>query len=136
MAERDPEKDIDLNSKNDDHASGPVTTLEEKELGARPSSLHSSTHSSMTAHDHEHDHEDSPRHSLSRITSVERVAVKVPRSKRRGLFGTLTILAEVEDPKGYSRKVKWFITFIVAFAAAAAPLGSAIFFRMLTPPPN
>lgn len=134
MAERDPEKDVDLDSKNDGHASGPVATLKEKELGPRPSSLHSSTHSSMTAHDHEHDQEESSRPPVTRTTSVERVAVKVPRSKRRGLFGTLTILAEVEDPKGYSRKVKWFITFIVAFAAAAAPLGSAIFFRRLTLP--
>lgn len=55
--------------------------------------------------------------------------VKVPRSQRRGLFGRFTILAEVEEPKHYTRRTKWFITFVIALAAAAAPLGSAIIFR-------
>ncbi|KAK2839362.1 hypothetical protein FQN49_006213 [Arthroderma sp. PD_2] len=53
--------------------------------------------------------------------------VSVPRGKRRGLFGSLTLLAEVENPKHYTRKTKWFLTFVVAIAAAAAPMGSAIF---------
>ena len=61
--------------------------------------------------------------------SATPVAVKVPRSQRRGLFGKFTILAEVEEPKHYPRRTKWFITFVVAMAAMAAPLGSAIFFR-------
>lgn len=56
--------------------------------------------------------------------------VKVPRSQRRGLFARLTILAEVEDPKHYSQRVKWYITFVIALAAVAAPLGSTIIFRM------
>ena len=56
--------------------------------------------------------------------------VKVPRSKRRGLFGRFAILAEVEEPKDYSRTTKWYITFVVALAAVAAPLGSTIIFRM------
>ena len=55
--------------------------------------------------------------------------VKVPRAKRRGLFGRFTFVAEVEKPMHYPRKVKWFITFNVAFAAIAAPMGSAIIFR-------
>jgi len=55
--------------------------------------------------------------------------VKVPRSQRRGLFAGLTILAEVEEPKNYSRPTKWFITCVIALAAAAAPLGVTIFFR-------
>ncbi len=55
--------------------------------------------------------------------------VKVPRSQRRGLFGRFTILAEVEEPKHYSRRTKWYITFVVALAAVAAPMGSAIIFR-------
>ena len=55
--------------------------------------------------------------------------VKIPRAKRRGLFGQLTLLAEVQEPKHYPRKAKWFITFNVAFAAIAAPMGSAIIFR-------
>ena len=56
-------------------------------------------------------------------------AVKVPKSQRRGLLSRLAILAEVEEPKHYSRQSKWFITFVVASAAAAAPMGSAIFYR-------
>ena len=53
----------------------------------------------------------------------------VPRLQRRGLFGQFTLLAEVENPKLYPRKTKWFITFIVAVAGATAPMGSSIFFR-------
>ncbi|MCJ1457039.1 hypothetical protein MMC28_007405 [Mycoblastus sanguinarius] len=57
--------------------------------------------------------------------------VKVPRSQRRGLFGRFTIVAEVEEPKLYPRRTKWFITFVVALAAVAAPMGSAIIFPSL-----
>lgn len=55
--------------------------------------------------------------------------VRVPRSQRRGLFGRFAILAEVEEPKHYSRRAKWYITFVVSLAAVAAPLGSTIVFR-------
>lgn len=58
-------------------------------------------------------------------------AVKVPRAQRRGLFGRFTIVAEVTEPKNYPRSTKWFITFVVASAAVAAPLGSAILFRKI-----
>lgn len=57
--------------------------------------------------------------------------VKVPRSQRRGLFGRFTILAEVKEPKHYTRRIKWYITFVVALAAVAAPMGSAIIFPSL-----
>jgi hypothetical protein len=59
--------------------------------------------------------------------------VFVPRSKRRGLFGQLAILPEAEDPRHYARKTKWLVTSIIAFAGMAAPIGSAIFFRMSFP---
>ena len=62
--------------------------------------------------------------------SITPAAVKTPRSQRRGLLARFAILAEVEEPKHYSRRSKWFITFVVALAAVAAPIGSAIFFRM------
>ena len=68
---------------------------------------------------------------LSRISTEIGPAVVVPRLKRRGLLGQLTLVAEVEDPKTYPRKMKWFITFIVAVAGATAPMGSSIFFRTL-----
>ena len=64
-----------------------------------------------------------------RDESIHPAAVKVIRSQRRGLLSRFAILAEVEQPVHYSRKSKWFITFVVAAAAIAAPLGSAIFFR-------
>lgn len=57
-------------------------------------------------------------------------AVKVPRLQRRGLFGRFTLLAEVTEPKHYSRGIKWWITFVVGLAAIAAPMGSAIILRM------
>jgi hypothetical protein len=60
---------------------------------------------------------------LSRTLSI------VPRSKRRGLLGRLSIIPEVDRPYDYANTTKWLITLIVAIAAAAAPLGSAIFFR-------
>ena len=133
MAEQDPEKDGGLDSKADNNASHDITILEQKELGRRGSGGRASTHSSTTSCSHDddngHNSEGNEQPSLSRTSSAERRLVKVPRLQRRGLMGTLTILAEVEDPTAYSRRTKWFITFIVALAGAAAPMGSAIFFR-------
>lgn len=67
--------------------------------------------------------------SNTRPESIRPQPIKVPRSKRRGLFGRFAILAEVEDPRDYKNNTKWFITFIVGLAALAAPLGSTIIFR-------
>lgn len=74
--------------------------------------------------------------SNTRPESIRPQPIKVPRSKRRGLFGRFTILAEVEDPRDYKNKTKWFITFIVSLAALAAPLGSTIIFRKSTSTAN
>lgn len=63
----------------------------------------------------------------SRSSSTSsRPLVAVPRSERRGLLARLTFVPEVEKPYHYARSTKWFITFLVAIAAAAAPIGSAI----------
>jgi hypothetical protein len=71
-----------------------------------------------------------PQRSKSRSSSVRsRPLIIVARSKRRGLLGRLTIIPEVENTYAYTNKTKWVITLIVAMAAAAAPLGSAIFYR-------
>lgn len=81
----------------------------------------------VTTQTHEFDVEASrpaPQHEFG-VTQ----AVKVPRLSRRGLLGRFTILAEVEDPTLYPRRIKWFITFVVATAGMAAPLGSTIIFR-------
>lgn len=68
--------------------------------------------------------------SKSRSSSVRsRPLSVVPRSKRRGLLGRFAIIPEVERPHEYGNGTKWAITAIVALAAAAAPVGSAIFYR-------
>ena len=78
----------------------------------------------------EKEHEiDVESQSNERDESIHPTAVTVPRSQRRGLLSRFAILAEVEQPVDYSRNSKWFITFVVAAAAIAAPMGSAIFFR-------
>lgn len=99
---------------------------------------HSRSHaSSISNHDEEkHDHYDEERNDpapepLHRASTELGPAVTVLRPKRRGLLGQFALVAEIENPKTYPRKTKWFITFIVAVAGAAAPLGSSIFFRKL-----
>ncbi|KAL9023579.1 MAG: hypothetical protein Q9196_007115 [Gyalolechia fulgens] len=57
--------------------------------------------------------------------------VKIPKSRRRGLLGRFTLVAEIEDPQDYARSTKWYITFVVALAAMAAPMGSAIILQTL-----
>jgi hypothetical protein len=77
--------------------------------------------------------EEPQQRSRSKTSSVRsRPLTIVPRSKRRGLLGRFAIIPEVERPYDYSNKIKWIITLIVALAAAAAPLGSAIFYREST----
>jgi hypothetical protein len=83
------------------------------------------------------DHEDSPptRPSASRASSIfsRGGAAIIPRTLRRGLFGRVTVIPEIERPYDYTPKTKWAITAIVALAAAAAPMGSGIFYRMFSP---
>lgn len=50
----------------------------------------------------------------------------VPRSQRRGLLARFAIVPEVTSPYQYPRRTKWLITFIIAVAAAAGPMGSAV----------
>jgi multidrug resistance protein len=50
----------------------------------------------------------------------------VPRDERRGLLARFSIVPETTQPYLYPRRTKWMITFTVAAAAAAAPMGSAI----------
>ncbi|KIY03091.1 uncharacterized protein Z520_01558 [Fonsecaea multimorphosa CBS 102226] len=66
------------------------------------------------------------RAALARTITPKRPIVKVPRSERRGLFARFCVMAEVTEPTDYKNSVKWCITAIVAIAAAAAPVGSAI----------
>lgn len=64
--------------------------------------------------------------NVEQVQSTKQPLVKVPRAKKRGLFARFAAIPEVTEPYHYPNKTKWLITFIVAIAAAAAPVGSAI----------
>lgn len=77
-------------------------------------------------------HDDHGPNDVSRSVSVQSRPIslrKIPTAQRSGLFARLSLLYEAEDPKGYPRKIKWFITFNIALAAVAAPMGSSIILR-------
>lgn len=92
-------------------------------------STHSSTERSSST-----SHEDTHRSRPASVASEIRQPIKVPRSERRGLLARCAIVAEVENPYDYVRKTKWMITFVVALAGAAAPMGSSIILRKLLRP--
>lgn len=89
-------------------------------------SIAQSKASTSSGHDEEHTASRPDPPALSRTTSVSPDAIIVDRKNRRGLFGSLTIIPEVENGYHYARKTKWFITAIVAGCAMGAPMGSAI----------
>ncbi|KAF9882113.1 MFS multidrug resistance [Colletotrichum karsti] len=68
---------------------------------------------------------------VTRTSTRSGPPVLIPRSKRRGLFGQLAVIPEVESPYTYTNKTKWTITLIIALAAAMAPMGSSIFYPAL-----
>ncbi|KAF2846224.1 MFS general substrate transporter [Plenodomus tracheiphilus IPT5] len=68
---------------------------------------------------------------LSRTPTTTPTAIRIPRPHRRGLFAHLTLLPEITHPPHYPRPTKWFLTFLVAFCAMAAPMGSAIVMPVL-----
>ncbi|KAK5999635.1 hypothetical protein QM012_005292 [Aureobasidium pullulans] len=75
------------------------------------------------------DHEDASsleKQATASIASEEADPIFVPKNQRRGLFARVAVIAEVENPKHYARRTKWLITFVVAVAGAAAPMGSGI----------
>ncbi|KAJ5190430.1 uncharacterized protein N7498_009415 [Penicillium cinerascens] len=92
---------------------------------------HSRSHTSSIM-DHDEEKNVPEPEPLQRASTELGPAVTVPRLKRRGLLGQFALVAEIENPKTYPRRMKWFITFIVAVAGAAAPLGSSIFFPSLS----
>lgn len=130
MASPDVEKDgvHALNSRTaspDDIVHAPESTRKDVDIDNDARSITPASSGLQQAME-EKDQEDSiPSHRSAGAGTP----IIVPRSKRRGLFGQLTFLAEVENPKTFPRNRKWFITFIVAVAGATAPMGSSIFFR-------
>ena len=100
-------------------------------LSGQTDEIRESHESDRTISDEGHDAQvATPHRSRSRAQSstrsLQKEAVVVPRGERRGLFARLAVLAEVTEPHDYSNKKKWMITFVVAVAAAAAPMGSSI----------
>lgn len=69
---------------------------------------------------------------LERTLTPKQPIVQVPRSERRGLFARFAIVAEVTNPQDLPDKTKWSIVAVIGFAAAAAPVGSAIILRQFT----
>jgi hypothetical protein len=53
----------------------------------------------------------------------------VPRSQRRGLLGSVTIIPEVVNPYEYKNGTKWLMTAIVSMAACTSSFGSSVFYR-------
>lgn len=100
--------------------------------GRKASRLSESSDDSEGTHsDHVEDHQTattSRDHSRAQSStrSVRRDPVKVPRRQRRGLFGRLTLIAEVIDQYDYPRRTKWMLTFVIAVAGSAGPLASSI----------
>ncbi|KAJ5206169.1 Major facilitator superfamily domain general substrate transporter [Penicillium cf. griseofulvum] len=92
---------------------------------------HSLSDASSNTADEEYDDPENPPRLERQLTELG-PPIKVARLKRRGLFGQLALVAEVENPKTYPRKMKWFITFVVALAGATAPMGSAVFLPSLS----
>lgn len=92
------------------------------------SSLSPQSSAATIAHERKDEESEQPPR-LPRHSTEIGPPIAIPRLKRRGLFGQVALVAEVEDPRTYSRHMKWFISFVVALAAIATPLGSSIFFR-------
>ncbi|KAL8794142.1 MAG: hypothetical protein Q9195_003327 [Heterodermia aff. obscurata] len=122
-----PRPPLDADDVNVDSSSAKNASERESDApSSAPSTIHEDAYQPQTEKDVE------LAQAGPRPESVAPSAVKVPRSKRRGLFAQFCVLAEVEEPKHYARKTKWFVTFIIALAAVAAPLGSSIILPSLS----
>jgi multidrug resistance protein len=124
-------KSDEIDSEKDGNIQEHNTHLKEDEISIAPSRTStSSDHSSSSASPTPTNPKFRPI-TLSRTTSVTPDAILIPRTQRRGLLARFTLIPEVENPYHYTRKTKWFLTFIVAFCAMAAPMGSAIVMPVL-----
>lgn len=147
MHEKEPEKDVEAQGEHaslpSSRCSSPALTKEPDitAVGAPPANtedvLKLASHESREtdlSEDELHRQAKIPRpkglsRANSRASTIHPDAVKVPRGERRGLLARLAVVAEVRDPYDYSRKTKWLVTFVVAIAGAAAPMGSSIILR-------
>ncbi len=115
---KEPRKDVDSQSGHSIH-------------GSRSSIARSDHSRTVSDHSQEGVDIDIEDDVLQRTITAKLPLVKVSRSKRRGLFARFALVAEVTEPTSYKNSTKWFITFTVAVAAAAAPIGTSIIFRTL-----
>ncbi|RPB02471.1 MFS general substrate transporter [Choiromyces venosus 120613-1] len=91
------------------------------------SPINSSDPSSASDHSNESEGYSSP---ATRV--VTNKSCIVPRSKRRGMFGQLALVPEIEDPRDYGRFIKYLITILVAAAGSTAPMASTILLPALS----
>lgn len=54
---------------------------------------------------------------------------EVRSSALNRLFTASILIPSINNPYDYRRREKWIITIIVTVAAAAAPMGAAMFYR-------
>lgn len=133
------EKPAAMGTQTITHQGAPKTETLSSDLDEKislSSTTHSSSHSNhntTTTTPTKPDLETATTTEEDETTTTPATPIKIARSQRRGLFGRFTLVAEVEEPKHYPRRTKWFITFNIALAAVAAPLGSAIIFRKVPP---
>ncbi|GME81134.1 unnamed protein product [Ambrosiozyma monospora] len=50
----------------------------------------------------------------------------VPRNKRRGILGNLTLIPEYDNPRDLPPNIKYVLVFVVAFCAMLGPMGTSI----------
>lgn len=71
----------------------------------------------------------SPDKVEAKASVLRRQIVVVPRSERRGLLGSFSLIPEITNPRDYGNETKWAMTVIVSFAAVTSSTGSSIFYR-------
>lgn len=75
----------------------------------------------------EHHQPEDSNHVLSRpVSRVSQKLLRVPAGQRRGLLAFLALVPEYTDARDYSVTTKYFIVFVVAFAAITGPMGTSI----------
>jgi multidrug resistance protein len=127
------QKEPDFGSRIEEKSLGQSEEIDrhEKEISRAPSRASTSSDHSSTDEGAASSTAKARPATLSRTTSVIPDAIIIPRTQRRGLLARFTLIPEVENSYHYTRRTKWFITFIVAFCAMAAPMGSAIVMPVL-----
>lgn len=117
-----------------------MNDMEKKETEMERGPIIASSSASSTHTDNDSNHEtiqeESSQPHASRTSSYRSSSYYppiVPRHLRRGLLARFSLVPEVTQPYHYPNRTKWLITFTVACAAAAAPMGSAIILPSLGP---